>query len=187
MAKMKKGRLIIIWILLILIVSILLIFLKPQERINNIVQAIAILTLVFVTWFYAKQTQALVEQEKKALEEERGKRYIDFGEKRIAEFYKPFINKLNEMVHLVIKEPIDLERIEKLGYETDDLFMKKGYLSSGKMGMELHKFQKILFEAEFAKTRKSIKKFINAQDEIKEILRNEWFEIEDKIRKFYGY
>jgi len=63
--KMKKvwkenKILIISWLSIIIIVSILLLCLNSQELINNIIQAIAIITLVFVTWFYATQTQNLV-------------------------------------------------------------------------------------------------------------------------------
>ena len=68
---MKKERLFIFWFMAIIIASVLLVFLKPQETINNIIQAIAIITLVFVTWVYAKRTKDLVEQEKISLEEQK--------------------------------------------------------------------------------------------------------------------
>jgi len=48
--------------------------------INDKVQAWAIITLVFITLYYAIQTQKLVEQERISLEEEIKIRIANFGE-----------------------------------------------------------------------------------------------------------
>lgn len=119
----KENKwLIIFWFLVIIMVFLLLRFLRPSEMINNIIQAILIVTLVFVTFFYAKQTQRLVEEERKSLEEIKKKRDADYWERRISEFYKPFIDKLNNMIVEIRKDPIDTDRTWEIIKNTGDFF-----------------------------------------------------------------
>ncbi len=108
---MRKGWLIFFWLLTIVVVLILLIFVGAKGKTSNIIQAIAIITLIFVTWFYTKQTQGLVEQQrafleqqKLSLDEEKKKRNADFEEKKLKEFYNPFKYLLFELRSIVENE-----------------------------------------------------------------------------------
>ena len=88
-----------IWIL----ASIFILFILCLET-NEMIQAWAIATLVFVTIFYAKQTQKLVEQEEKSLNEEIKKRNADFEERKLKEFYNPFKYLIFELERIIDKE-----------------------------------------------------------------------------------
>jgi hypothetical protein len=97
----NKGLIIIglIWI----IVSIpILIFLCP--KVDEMIQAEALITLVFVTMFYARQTKMLVEQEKKSLEEQKKKINADFEEKKLKEFYYPLKYMIFDLERIMKKE-----------------------------------------------------------------------------------
>jgi uncharacterized protein YacL len=85
-----KG-LAIIGLIIAVIVSVILWFICPeqQERVNNIIQAAAIIALVFVTMFYAIQTKNQAYLTKQIIEEEQKKRVADFGERRIKETLRP--------------------------------------------------------------------------------------------------
>jgi hypothetical protein len=63
---------------------------------SNRIQGIAIITLVFITWFYAVQTQALVKEERRALEEEKKRRSAEFGERKIMVLLGPLSEKLKD-------------------------------------------------------------------------------------------
>jgi len=184
---MKKERLFIHWLLAIIIASVLLVFLKPQETINNIIQAIAIITLVFVTWVYAKRTGDLVEQEKKTLEENKKKKDADYWEKRINEFYQPFIVKLNNIKEELYNEQRDTKKMNELRNDAQCFFWKKKYMISQETVKKIEKLQLTIFQAELDRRKKSFKKYYEAEKEVRTTINNEWNEIEDKIRKFYSY
>lgn len=76
---------------------ILIILFTGSLRLSDRIQAISVITLVFITLFYAVQTQALVKEEKRALEEERNMRISEYGEKRITQFLKPLADKLESL------------------------------------------------------------------------------------------
>ncbi len=63
------------------------------ERSDKI-QAIAIIAFVFITGYYAAQTQRLVKEQKNALEEERKRRNAEFGIQRIQGFLSPLLHML---------------------------------------------------------------------------------------------
>jgi len=57
-------------------------------NISDKIQAAAIITLVAVTWFYAKQTKRLVDAQNL-------KKDLEFNERRMQDFYNPFIDVLD--------------------------------------------------------------------------------------------
>ena len=118
----QKGNkyLIIIGLIWIIVSIAILIMLCPE--VGEMIQAEAIITLVFVTIFYARQTQRLVEQEEKSLKEEIKKRNADFEEKKLKEFYNPFKYLLFDLRFIVENEASPLKptlelraKIAKLG------------------------------------------------------------------------
>ncbi len=126
----KENKcLIFFWFLTVVIISVLLLFLKCAA-INNIVQAIAITTLVFVTWFYAKQTKRQAEETKRLVEEGKKKNIADFWEKRINEFYEPFVKYMNDIKDELHKEIVDTDRMNKLRKDSKYHFWRKQYMTS---------------------------------------------------------
>ncbi len=89
------------------------------------IQAIAIITLVFITWFYAVQTQALVREERRALEEEKKRRSAEFGERKITILLGPLSEKLKDYYYCHTEPFFD---------ETDKPKLRK-YLSEAREGL----------------------------------------------------
>lgn len=112
MSQKRKKDLIIIGLIWIIVSIAILIMLCPEA--GEMIQAEAIITLVFVTIFYAKQTQKLVEQEEKSLKEEIKKRNADFEEKKLKEFYNPFKYLLFILRTIVENEASPLKPILEL-------------------------------------------------------------------------
>ena len=108
---MRVGKLIVLGSLLIIGVSFLLWFAKPQKTWSIIIQADAIITLILVTWVYAKRTKDLVDQEKIALEDQIKKRRADFGKKLLEEFYVPFKSKLAKMKGIIKVDPNSIKQV----------------------------------------------------------------------------
>lgn len=184
---MKKERLFIFWLLAIIVASVLLIFLKPQETINNIIQAIAIITLIFVTWVYAKRTKDLVDQEKISLEEEKKRRDAEHWEKRINEFFMPFIEKISDIRDGLHKSPIDTKKMNELTKNTQYFFWHRGWLISKETFKKIEKLEFAIFVAVADIDKESLKRFHEAEKEVRKIIVNDWKETEDKLRKFHGY
>jgi hypothetical protein len=69
-------------------------------EIGEMIQAEAIITLVFVTWFYAKQTQKQTKFSKSLLDEQKLKRGLEFNERRLQFFYNPFLEHLDEVFEI---------------------------------------------------------------------------------------
>jgi len=91
---MRKGQLIILCLLIIALVSIILWNIEAQGKISNMIQAGAIIALVFFTLFYAIQTQRLVEKQEKSIIEERKRRDAEFADRKLQDFFSPMIYKL---------------------------------------------------------------------------------------------
>ena len=183
--KMKKERIFIFWLLAIIIALVLLVFLKPQETISNIVQAIAIITLIFVTWVYAKRTKDLVDQEKFSLEEQKKKRIIDFWEKRITEFYKPFIDKLDKLKITMNKRSIDGKKVIDEIDDLRDFFKEKKYMISILKSNEIELLQDAFWGALLSGRDESMEFYKLKENEIRKIIQNDWDDIDKSIRKFY--
>ncbi len=183
--KMKKERIFIFWLLAIIIALVLLVFLKPQETISNIIQAIAIITLIFVTWVYAKRTKDLVDQEKFSLEEQKKKRIIDFWEKRITEFYKPFIDKLDKLKITMNKRSIDGKKVIDEIDDLRDFFKEKKYMISILKSNEIELLQDAFWDALLSGRDESMEFYKLKENEIRKIIQNDWDDINMSIRKFY--
>ena len=70
---------------------------QPRLSLSDKIQAMSVITLVFITWFYAVQTQRLVKEQKNAIEEERKKRSAEFGVERIENFLRPLLQHLDDL------------------------------------------------------------------------------------------
>jgi len=159
---MRKGWLIFFWLLSIVVVLILLIFVGAKGKTSSIIQSIAIITLVFVTWFYAKQTQGLVEQEKASLkqqraflkqqklslDEEKNKRVAEFGEKRIENFLIPILEKLEILVKSLHEMKFDMQNANEIRNveikfnDFDNFRSKNSYLATHSLTQELIQFRR---------------------------------------------
>lgn len=204
----------IISFLLILSICLVFIFLLPCEDqrllANIIIQASAIVTLVVVTLSYVYYTKTLADQAKEqsshvahqamqttklayttneALEEQKEKRTADHNERRLDEFYRPFIEKLNNMKKEIAKRERDDSRTWEIIINTRNLFLKKSHMVSIETLKKLKKIEPLFFTVQAAHPQREnmLKKFIDKEDEIRKNVINEWNEIEDEIRKFYGY
>ena len=127
--------LVFIWILASIFVLILL---CPQ--IDEMIQAEAIITLVFVTIFYAIQTQKLVKQEKISLEEEKKRKTVDFWQSRLIEFFLPLRINLQKLQVIVMEfRPFSSDEFSKIISEFIEL-MSKAYMLSPEMNNALISF-----------------------------------------------
>lgn len=205
---MKKGRLILFWILTVIIISIVLLFLSPHEKISNIIQGIAIITLVFVTWFYAKQTQGLVEQqkafleqEKLSLEEEKNKRYAEFGEKRIEKFLHPILDKLQNIEKMLNGMQFNMDNAHEIMVanrtfiDFDRFRFKNSYMATFSLTQKLLEFTNQVKESwitgEAINDRRARERwrddYLRKMRRITKSVNDEFRDIMIHLRKTYGY
>lgn len=189
---MKKGWLIFFWLLAIIVISVLLWFLKPQETINNIIQAIAIVTLVFVTLFYAKRTEDLVKQEEKVLEEEKKKRIADFAEKRLHNFYLPLQVYLKQMIEILKLKPISIKFLDENILQIKKAFSQYGYMLSKDSAYAFISWQNVILKisninSEEKKKEKWKEELLIEIDKLLKNLRKEIDAYKKKIYEFYPY
>ena len=90
-----NWRRIVGWLIWVAIILILLLI--GNLRLSDRIQAVSVVTLVFITLFYAVQTQDLVKEERRAFKAERDKRIAEYGEKRIKQFLIPLKSKLLQL------------------------------------------------------------------------------------------
>ena len=103
------------WMILTLVIVGLMLFFSSKDivifsmsrLISNIIQAAAVVTLVFVTWFYAKQTQKQAKFSKSLLDEQKLKRGLEFNERRLQFFYNPFFEHLDEAFEIFEEKKIE--------------------------------------------------------------------------------
>lgn len=189
---MRVGKLIALGILLIIGISFLLWFAKPQQTWSIIIQADAIITLILVTLYYAKQTQNLVAQEKESLDEGKKVRNANFGEKRLKYFYLPAFKGLNELKRQLEKPVIYYELFSKTIGTYADIFLDNIHMSlidDKKKLSELNEaFYSIRKEVKKGKLEKETKdKILIKIDEIYKLLEKRIFEIEIFIQKTYEF
>jgi len=130
---------------LIVWLAIMVLVFTRHMSLSDRIQAMCVITLVFITGFYAVQTQRLVEEERK-------KRYAEFGMERIKKFLGPLLKMfegLNDSLS-VITQP----RNRPLIYEfdnllapfqvrldnIDELFSEYLFMASVKLRGDLQKF-----------------------------------------------
>jgi hypothetical protein len=105
--NLYKSLLILWTILMIGIVGSMLFLSSKSQLLSNIIQAAAVVTLVLVTWFYAKQTQEQAKFPKSLLDEQKLKRGLEFNERRLQFFYNPFFEHLHEAVEIFEEKRIE--------------------------------------------------------------------------------
>jgi len=189
----ENRKIVILWFLIILGVSILLYFLSENNIINNIVQADAIITLVFITYFYARQTQNLVEQEKKSLQEEKNKRYADFGEKRLKHFYYPITDNNAGLSMEYYNYPnLEISALRDFQRKIDAIFLENRYMASKEatdiftaITDDLDKVVRLHVKKEL--NEDFIKSVKHRLDKADNVFYKDIEEIEGRIKKIYGY
>lgn len=93
------------------------------------------MTLVFVTLYYAKQTQNLVQQERNSLDDQKKKNRADFWEKRLREYFIPLRIALIKLQGLLSHKPLPSDEIKKSISEFGDLFAKAILISKETMNL----------------------------------------------------
>lgn len=144
------------------------------------IQCIAVVALVIITGSYTYHTYKLVEEGKK-------KRDADFWEKRIIEFYMPFIEKLNALKNQMSRESGNGEKLIKKIDGLRDFFLEKKYMIPEKTSQQIESLQEALWTALLDDKDLLMMNFYAAENEVRDIISNEWGEIENNIRKLYGY
>jgi hypothetical protein len=128
---------------------VLIILFTGILSLSDRIQAASVITLVFITLFYAVQTQALVKEERRALEEEKKKRAADFGERKIIVLLGPLSEKLKEFIHIIfiLFEETDKVRFHEYSVEArnelqliEKFFRTNMHMASGKLRVELQCF-----------------------------------------------
>lgn len=186
--KENKDLIILVFIWILASIAIL-ILLCPQ--IDEMVQAETIITLVFVTIFYAIQTQKLVRQEKISLEEQKKKNLANFWEGRLKEYFLPLRTALPQLLGLLSVKPLPSDEIKKSISKCLDLISKSILISK-----ETTKSSFSLME-EFLKFRHREEKGISEEEWIDDIEKKandfliqisvEIFMLEHKIHDAYGF
>jgi len=198
MRKLGENKtLVIVWIISIVIIIVSMVVFSSKDIViysmslllSNIIQSIAVITLVLITWFYATQTQKLVEQEKISLEEEKKKRYAYFGEKRIEDFYNPLLVELGKLQGVLEGPSIDTSKVRRYKMQILEIGFKNIHMGSTKCGELLGKLDDELEEAlekgtfrheERTKIKEEIKKAAK-------LICNETEKIGNKIKDISGY
>ena len=177
--KDNKNHIILVFIGLVFIGILILVWILLYPEKDKIIQAELIVILVFITLFYAIQTQRIVKEERK-------KNTADFWEKRLVEFYKPFIDKLNNMKTAVYKKPINKDRISEIYQNTKNLIWKRDYMISEKTCKKIEKLIILLSEIQDYREGDSLKEFTDLEKEVRKIVINEWNDIKYSLRKIYA-
>ena len=178
----KRYKDLIILICLGILVSIpILILLCP--KVDEMIQTEAIVALVFVTIFYAKQTKKQAKLTKDLLDEQKLKRGLEFNERRLQSFYNPFFEHLDEAFNVFEEKRIEeirdiLERPRReifwphyfmLQKETRKM-VSKFFLKLIKEAVDEHNDQ--LQENAKSKLRESFNKTRKKLDEERETIEN---------------
>ncbi len=113
--KNNKGELqkIVFIIGLLLFLFVFYIICKQDISTSDKIQAGAIIGLVFITLFYAWQTQQLVKHQKILLLDEQKKRMADFWLRRLNEYYIPFTLNLTKVQATLKFKPLNDEELLK--------------------------------------------------------------------------
>jgi hypothetical protein len=179
------------WISAIVVTTALLLRYRASSNLNNWILAYSTISLAFITLFYAIQTKDLVEEERK-------RRNADFWEKRISDFYHPFLVKLERMPSLFGKNRLNYDELRVLWDGIAELYELKKYFAPQ---ATIDKLDQLFISAGMPLLDESgndikgeIKADERAVDEIKEslaemkaLIESEYKTTENQIRKFYGY
>ena len=183
---------------------IVLVFFIGGMSLSDRIQAMSVITLVFITLFYSVQTRRLVKEQRDTLEEERKKRYAEFGMQRIQKFLRPLLERLEglkDSVSQIVeasKRPLEINFENSRGIfraqlnETKEFFigylfmtdsiLRYGYLKITKMTMP--KSIENQSEEFITQWKKKIDEYIG---ELETEVNNEISRICKNIRKTYGF
>lgn len=143
--KENKG-LIIPWLLFNIIAVFLLLIIKQHVKVNNILHVVTLITLVFFTWKYARQTQNLVKQERASFKDRVKKRNVDFEEKKLKEFYNPFKYLILDLKDKVKNETNPLIPTYELSKKITTLGASNGHLITEELETKAVDLLNSLFE-----------------------------------------
>jgi 4-amino-4-deoxy-L-arabinose transferase-like glycosyltransferase len=170
----------------------LLILLPSKQwstKISSLIQALAIVTLVAVTWFYAIQTKEQVIRTTELISEQRMQRDLQFSERRLHKFYNPFIHALDEAKEKFSERSI-AQNAESLNPVRVNLFFPYSYMLSENSLKIVHEFFVLLGMASVQEANKDLpdkgkEGMFNSLSEMRDILHKERTIIEDFISKNY--
>jgi hypothetical protein len=202
--KARGGVLAGLTALFILALSWLKIFSLENLSPDAKVQAALMVLLIIITGFYAFQTHRLVKEQRRALEEERKKRYAEFGMQRMQKFLRPLLQHaegLKDSVSQIAeasKRPLEINYESALGIfqarlnETKEFFieylfmtdpiLRYGYLKIAKMTMP--KSIERQSEKKITQWKEKIDEYIG---ELETVVNNKISGICQNIRKTYGF
>lgn len=182
-----KNWVVIAYASAVLVTTILLKVSESSLAVNSWVLAYSTITLVFVTIYYAVQTQRLVEQEKNNLEESIKKRNIDFLERKISEFYVPFIEAFNSAWEQLHTHGVELQSLLLLRNEAQRILWAKGYLISNVTYQIIDNWLGTAFMVAFNKRQDpSYEEHKKVSEDVRKRINEEWAETENSIREFYN-
>jgi len=147
---------------------------------SDIVQAEAIVALVFVTIFYAIKTDRLVEEGKT-------KRTADFNEKRINEFYAPFIKKLNDLKEELYRKTSETAKMNDLRNDVRYFIWQKEYMASEATVKKINELLDNILFADMDRNKEAFKEYRESEKVVRKIIIEEQNKIIIEIRKIYGY
>jgi hypothetical protein len=162
----------------ILFLGFVIFLLWPDEE--KIIQAAPIVVLVFVTLYYAIETH-------KIMGEGRIKRIADFHEKRINEFYLPFIKNLNDLIDELHNTPPNTKRMNELRSTTKYFLWQKAYMVSKETMKKITDLEFDLLIADLDREKDAYRKLRESEQTVRKIINEEWAYLEGEIRKVYGY
>jgi hypothetical protein len=186
----RRGLRIVTGIVVLLVIAGLILLPRDQwsRKVSGLIQAIAIVSLVAVTVYYAMQTKELAREQKKVLREITNKRNIDFLERRLKEFYGPFLYNFDGIVNTIELGPNISIDAEKHFRSFLALVRDKEYMASEEIRKKIHEMIPALQRAhDYAYQDKEIKdKFLDLAKKLEKALSNEAEKIMDQIQEFYS-
>jgi len=177
--KNKVNRLIYIgFIVALLIVTYFLVKFKGESKVNNWILAYLTVLLAFATIYYAFQSYQLYAEAQK-------KRYVDFWEKRLSNFYLPFIETLNKISECLSQR--NITELYNLNNELVNLIWGKGYMVPHNTIKKIKKmFPYILMAGNISYQNRTLREYRTKEEIVRNLIISEWDEIECGIRKLYG-
>ncbi len=171
------------WIFVLLTawtITTVLLVCQRWGHVGELISAISVETLVFVTWFYAMQAKRLVEEEQK-------KREADLYERRIAEVFMPLNDILDRIRDCFPEGKADTDSVYHFLVDLERLFWAKAYLVSPETTNRFTEvFPYILQDAIDSQRNIPVHNYQAKVMAAKILLNREWRETEDRIRKLYG-
>lgn len=174
----KNTRVIIVLSLFGITFILVLVFLYPD--IEGIVQSELIVFLVYITLFYAIQTHKLVKEEKRKTE-------IELWDKRLTEFYIPFLNLLDEFECEIFSANRSIKKINDKWKKLRDIFLKKKYMISMETSEKIAMLIDIIPTYLISLRKESQQILIQQERELREIILKELNIIENDMRSTCKY